>query len=478
MRICNGVDTLGGFPASDPVSMGPRFFNRGRESAPSVCVLGTAWLQWGLGFSTEEGKRETGKQRCQHHASMGPRFFNRGRVIRMVQWTATASRASMGPRFFNRGRSNWIGKSFARRRCFNGASVFQPRKVIGGRWFFEEMIELQWGLGFSTEEGSPRPAPIGSLCAGFNGASVFQPRKALSCLCETFSHSEASMGPRFFNRGREHQVDGGAAVVAGFNGASVFQPRKGSKRSVRQEHKTTRASMGPRFFNRGRKVRQLRQVDLFAVLQWGLGFSTEEGGGKKTIATSRNVGFNGASVFQPRKGDFQEGDRVGLAELQWGLGFSTEEGLRYVDTVDVHHLLQWGLGFSTEEGFRSVVLAKPVGSASMGPRFFNRGRAATERSRTTSNSRFNGASVFQPRKAAGQDSQDTRQTRLQWGLGFSTEEGTVANVLRGEESLASMGPRFFNRGRTVGSLTMESCCLTLQWGLGFSTEEGRMFVRR
>ena len=112
-------------------------------------------------------------------------------------------------------------------------------------------------------------------------------------------------------------------------------------------------------------------------------------------------------------------------------------------------LLQWGLGLSTEEGLRSMWPPSP------------------------GSHRFNGASVFQPRKvdklkpddllvlllqwglglsteegninaaatAAGVD-------RLQWGLGLSTEEGGGTEVWTNKQYIASMGPRSFNRGRS------------------------------
>ena len=88
-----------------------------------------------------------------------------------------------------------------------------------------------------------------------------------------------------------------------------------------------------------------------------------------------------------------------------------------------------------------------VPTASMGPRFFNRGKVLAELRNHEGTGRFNGASVFQPRKA-------------------DTDTDTDA-----DEFQASMGPRFFNRGKpgTLGGV--REIGGTLQWGLGFSTEE-------
>ena len=85
--------------------------------------------------------------------------------------------------------------------CFNGASVFQPRKG-----------------GTSTSRAA--------MTIRFNGASVFQPRKDADSHDVATRPRDASMGPRSFNRGRSI---GSLLVVlqwACFNGASVFQPRK------------------------------------------------------------------------------------------------------------------------------------------------------------------------------------------------------------------------------------------------------------
>ena len=58
--------------------------------------------------------------------------------------------------------------------------------------------------------------------------------------------------------------------------------------------------MGPRFFNRGKRNVHTSASLAPLVLQWGLGFSTEESG-------------------------MAWGRAWAVAGLQWGLGFSTEE---------------------------------------------------------------------------------------------------------------------------------------------------------
>ncbi len=109
-------------------SMGPRSFNRGKVIFSQVSSPATPSLQWGLGLSTEESTAWLLPYRCGGNvASMGPRSFNRGKF----------------PLVFHAGH---------RSPSFNGASVFQPRKVLPTLYIL-------------------------TVSSRFNGASVFQPRK-------------------------------------------------------------------------------------------------------------------------------------------------------------------------------------------------------------------------------------------------------------------------------------------------------------
>ena len=203
--------------------------------------------------------------------------------------------------------------------------------------------------------------------------------------------------------------------------------------------------MGPRFFNRGKIERFGRERELGESLQWGRGFSTAE----SRVGVRRSFWafpcFNGAAVFQPRKGG------------------------------------------ETTYGYRRS-------RASMGPRFFNRGKwswlhwrpvalgfngAAVLQPRKDigvgstagRNGRFNGAAVFQPRKGLGIRPQHAERSQLQWGRGFSTAERSTLGAVSVPEA-ASMGPRFFNRGKPTASSNVRPGCMSvLQWGRGSSTAE-------
>ena len=106
---------------------------------------------------------------------MGPRFFNRGKVdspadaIRYVL-------ASMGPRFFNRGKHlRFVGVA-AFFRCFNGAAVFQPRKVRVALIAGIADSGVNGAAGVQPREGAEYLMGV-AQGQGFNGAAVFQPRK-------------------------------------------------------------------------------------------------------------------------------------------------------------------------------------------------------------------------------------------------------------------------------------------------------------
>ena len=182
--------------------------------------------------------------------------------------------------------------------------------------------------------------------------------------------------------------------------------------------------MGPRSFNRGRGLVANSGGADSGWLQWGLGLSTEEGRMDDVAPNGRSVGFNGASVFQPRKA------------LQMGT-------IRLIPQIASMGPRSFNRG--RQSTFPATCLAS---AASMGPRSFNRGRRFPHSPSARPETRFNGASVFQPRKAPAPapspapskqgfngasvfqprkvDTLITRKThneRLQWGLGLSTEEG-------------------------------------------------------
>ena len=137
------------------------------------------------------------------------------------------------------------------------------------------------------------------------------------------------------------------------------------------------ASMGPRSFNRGKAAGAGRIGPRAIGLQWGLGLSTEERARDARRHDQNERGFNGASVFQPRKGPSPK-------KL-------TEPACSSFNGASV---------FQPRKGLREIHCRGLDPLASMGPRSFNRGKLADRAEADRDAQRFNGASVFQPRKAS------------------------------------------------------------------------------
>ena len=163
---------------------------------------------------------------------------------------------------------------------------------------------------------------------------------------------------------------------------------------------------------------------------------------------------------------------------------------------------------------------RKLGSASMGPRPFGRGRPSESQAEYYRLAGFNGAATFRSRKASATRVCRYGSAGLQWGRDLSVAEGRDCeehiapvmplqwgrdlSVAEGRSSRApgrchvdaSMGPRPFGRGRTSGCArstrsrgcfngaatfrsrkapgrrTMHGRIITLQWGRDLSVAEG------
>ena len=185
---------------------------------------------------------------------------------------------------------------------------------------------------------------------------------------------------------------------------------------------------------------------------------------------SQQTSFNGASVFQPRK-DANANTIDVTAPASMGPRFFNRGKVNLISQSGPVRFASMGPRF-----FNRGKTGRCLGTcrrilASMGPRFFNRGKRCISEGGRSGICRFNGASVFQPRKAPAYGCVPTCRRSLQWGLGFSTEESSTATTQPNSARRASMGPRFFNRGKTIRDWRLCQLPRRLQWGLGFSTEE-------
>ena len=280
---------------------------------------------------------------------MGPPSFNGGR--------GTSARNSSGtmPGFngasvFQRRKALGGRSESCTRSCFNGASVFQRRKGLGGVLAAPPRLSLQWGLRLSTEEGPTRHTLFQHGCAGFNGASVFQWRK---------------------------------------------------------------------------DVNTTQTLAWLILLQWGLRLSTEEGlGFPKRLCWPNTLQWG--LRLSTEEGPGEAVETIYLEELQWGLRLSTEEG--FVNPAIFRLTGPASMGppsFNGGRGFPGGIRT-PQAARFNGASVFQRRKVRDDHGAVRAHFSFNGASVFQRRKGFFQASPGSCTRTLQWGLRLSTEEGVLA----------------------------------------------------
>ena len=218
--------------------------------------------------------------------------------------------------------------------------------------------------------------------------------------------------------------------------------------------------MGPRLFSRGNPKRHGRDAMRRSRLQWGRGFSAAEIAtppvtlcfrctrasmgprlfsrgnlNHSCVLSCKNNGFNGAAAFQPRKSVVVECfGRVGRALFQWGRGFSAAEMRQPANRESLSKWLQWGRGFSAAEI-----------------------REAELKARTQSG--FNGAAAFQPRKYRVPMARDIAAYIASMGPRlFSRGNRIISGWPTCCGSSASMGPRLFSRGnRPIRTRCADHC---------------------
>ena len=144
--------------------------------------------------------------------------------------------------------------------------------------------------------------------------------------------------------------------------------------------------------------------------------------------------------------------------LQWGRGFSTAESLPVGLWLVEDGWLQWGRGFSTAE--RAMTKQKTRLSLGFnGAAVFQPRKALMTSLLCRKKHCFNGAAVFQPRKAGNSQPGRRRIAAASMGPRFFNRGKRKRNWLGPKREKASMGPRFFNRGkiRTRVGPTLKRC---------------------
>ena len=207
-------------------------------------------LQWGRTLSSAEVRKGSTLLRTEDHASMGPHSFKCGSTNQKLtdQKTDCASMgphsfkcgskvslshrhlsisASMGPHSFKCGSSERRPGVDSRFTCFNGAALFQVRKLP----LYFHNSEKNWGFNgaalFQVRKSGISLAGI-FMKAGFNGAALFQVRKYLRRNKSATIIGLASMGPHSFK--------------CGSNNVPIIRKRRGP------------ASMGPHSFKCGSRT--------------------------------------------------------------------------------------------------------------------------------------------------------------------------------------------------------------------------------
>ena len=134
------------------------------------------------------------------------------------------------------------------------------------------------------------------------------------------------MGPHFFKCGKMTTEDEKKLILRGFNGAALFQVRK-DKIVVPEYLATEEASMGPHFFKCGKGLTEEDIKERLNSASMGPHFFKCGKSYYSRFACRIFTRFNGAALFQVRKGK-KNGVYIPLdRKLQWGRTFSSAESL-------------------------------------------------------------------------------------------------------------------------------------------------------
>ena len=231
--------------------------------------------------------------------------------------------------------------------------------------------ELQWGRTLSSAERAPRTRM--RQTAG-----------------------TASMGPHSFKCGKSGDSRWMRRSCRCFNGAALFQVRK-DEPGNRDGTGQTSASMGPHSFKCGKSGAFLTTSSKYPWLQWGRTLSSAERyDGYIELETTAKASM-GPHSFKCGK--------VLLCSAR-RLCFCASMG---------PHSFKCGKGAGKKsEGNRE--------SASMGPHSFKCGKAPVRYAVSLCRTRFNGAALFQVRKASAIAHSGTIAAPLQWGRTLSSAE--------------------------------------------------------
>ena len=181
-------------------------------------------LQWGRTFSSAEMFGFCYGCRCYGNTSMGPHFFKCGNVAGFEIITRII-RTSMGPHFFKCGNSADFCSFSNIPSDFNGAALFQVRKLPEPPPEKTAKTALQWGRTFSSAEIQLANSLRHPLSCTSMGPHFFKCGNNNTTVLYG-DGTWTSMGPHFFKCGNGRVGVRLKTIDTNFNGAALFQVRK------------------------------------------------------------------------------------------------------------------------------------------------------------------------------------------------------------------------------------------------------------
>ena len=181
------------------------------------------------------------------------------------------------------------------------------------------------------------------------------------------------------------------------------------------------------------------------ILQWGRTLSSAESFQADAAQSDRGTAFNGAALFQVRKASGCAKNVTARDFLQWGRTLSSAESLeRAVQSVGSLANLQWGRTLSSAESGENCRSRTTKILPSMGPHSFKCGKNMEREIEVAVAKAFNGAALFQVRKATPIMEAFGDSSVLQWGRTLSSAES-------GRTDACLFSRPYLQWGRTLSS---------------------------
>ena len=196
----------------------------------------------------------------------------------------------------------------------------------------------------------------------------------------------------------------------------------GKPKNHPRDERQSKASMGPHSFKCGKILNRQSQTPP-PSLQWG-----------RTLSSAERL-FVGHRSFGP------------LIASMGPHSFKCGKMSWIIEMCKICPKLQWGRTLSSAESQPSPSDTRLIRHASMGPHSFKCGKVDEDGREVEGVERFNGAALFQVRKAVHSTACRRMPAVLQWGRTLSSAESQVTLSLRMDSATASMGPHSFKCGK-------------------------------